>query len=279
MKRSFTLQVLLTLAFSIGYWQANAQLKIGSDPTLIGPGINLEVQGSAAGKPKFSIDQVSGDVKVKGSGFAVEPATGTAGFSVNSAGQVTIKGGAADKSVLTSDAAGNATWKPLPEIQKFVRVAATTQEAPGVVFGLPLPGMPVNRIPLRMSQNFIPKTAADTFIVDAIIHYNVNNIEGKRIGFAIEIELNGQKVGEQFIRNDDISGGCYGNYLLIKSIIPTELYQLNSTNKIELFVVSKRNDNSQITNVGFGASTAVPSSPCGGAASYLSNKLIITSYQ
>jgi hypothetical protein len=68
-----------------------AQVKIGSNPTVINPNNNLEVESATAGN-KVSIDKTTGKVTI---------ADGSQG----------------DEKILTSDANGQATWKPKSSIR------------------------------------------------------------------------------------------------------------------------------------------------------------------
>lgn len=100
--------VLLGVAMLLGSSNAFAQVKIGTNPTTIEPNSNLEVEASTAGR-KTKVDKTTGQVTI---------ADGTQG-----AGKV-----------LTSDAAGGASWQspaifisgtPGPEVTVTNNVALT----------------------------------------------------------------------------------------------------------------------------------------------------------
>ncbi len=101
-------QLLKVALFGIGsmLFSSNllmAQVKIGTNPTVINPTNNLEVEASTPGR-KFSIDKTTGKMTLADSSQA-------------------------DGRILTSDANGTATWKPMSQ----ARVAETVfiGEQPG----------------------------------------------------------------------------------------------------------------------------------------------------
>jgi len=262
----------------------------GTSQFLVSPDGSLQIKEAGllvapSAESSFSVNQTVG-AEVKGQSFSVIPNTsqGQTKFSVNTASKVTIADGTqSDNAVLTSDASGMATWKPLPTLQKFVTVKSTEQQHPILYqFNPTLTGADAR--PLHMEMKFTPQAATDDFILDGIVHYNIDNVGGERIGLAVAVYLDDQPVGEEFIRNN-ILPGCYGDYINVKYIVDPLAYQgrIGQERTISLYLKPKRNDNNQIINgsprityVGIGTA----SSPgCGGSANRKNNRIILTSYQ
>ncbi|MCF0072751.1 hypothetical protein LZD49_19885 [Dyadobacter sp. CY261] len=352
MKKHFTISTLLAFTLISITRDANAQLKIGKEPTTIDAGAYLHVRSE--NDKNFIIEKATGitsttgGVRINGGNFSVldgtnstpsvsvTPSSGintpgivglnNVNFSVtgptaqtlsitnqanlnisggsiyvqpigpnaqgryfsansNNSGKVIINDGTAKPNyVLTAEnIGGQASWKPLPSSSKTAtKVTVSAQQGAGVRYTLKHDdkGNPVpHDDEFLMSQVFYGEATTDIFLADAIIHYNAANTGG-RLGFAIIVKVNGQQIGPEYIKNEEIGSGCYGNFLNIKCHIPQDKFSIgtNNPNVLSIYVKGKRNTNPGDVILGIGRSSSDGDNSCGGLANVANNQIILTAY-
>lgn len=114
MKKTKLFKTFLIAAFIAVSSGAFAQVKIGTNPTQIETGSNLEVEASGAGSHKVKVDKTSGQLTIK---------DGTEGLN----------------KILISDAVGGASWQ-LPAAQNSDVMVSAWYRAPGNTYqALPFP--------------------------------------------------------------------------------------------------------------------------------------------
>lgn len=114
-----------------------AQVKIGTNPTVIGANNNLEVEASTTGR-KFSVDKATGKV-------------------------IIADGSQGNERILTSDANGVATWKPITQARIPEIVFVGMQPATNVITNWQGTfNRQVDRIPMTVREGSLPGWNATT---------------------------------------------------------------------------------------------------------------------
>jgi len=250
-------QAFLAAALLLSSSALFAQVKIGTNPTTINAANNLEVEGSTAGR-KVAIDKVTGKMTI---------ADGSEGAA----------------KVLTSDAAGVATWQAM----RTTGITAFEQTTPGISLNFPpitagtCPAPEIGLAPpacavdLNQNGTFSITNAVNDVIIDladgaaltgnsTTVYYLISVFLDKTTPGVFEA------VGSEFITYSNIGCGTSP----IRSKIALKNLPVRAGYNLKVFYTPWMNTGTA-ARIGLGTETS-PGSGCGRASSYLTNKLIVS---